>query len=87
MGDCVFFRNGVTMACLKESGKVPVERHRLIRLVIGGRRTGRQDLRSLVGMESSVQVASEDDRMASETSAEEAGWKSRSGGGGERGGG
>ena len=73
------------MGCLKESGKVPVERQRLIRLVIGGRRAGRQDLSSLVGIESSVQVASEDDMMASETSTEEAGRKKGSGGGGEGG--
>jgi hypothetical protein len=40
------------------------------------RKESRQaDLRSLVGMESNVQMESEDDRMASETSAEEAGRK------------
>ena len=62
-----------------------MERQRLIRLVIGGKRAGRQDLRSLVWIESRLQVASEEERIAAATSAEEAGRKSRSVGGGEGG--
>ena len=65
----------MTIACLKESGKEPVERQRLIRLVIGGKRAGRQDLRSLVGIKSRVQVASEEESTAVATSAGEAGKK------------
>jgi hypothetical protein len=48
---------------LKDVGKVPSERERLIRVVIGARRESRQDLMSLVGMGSSGQVEFEDERM------------------------
>ena len=41
---------------MKDVGKVPSVRERLIRLVIGARRESRQDFISLVGMESSGQV-------------------------------
>jgi hypothetical protein len=43
----------VTIECLKEEGKEPVDRERLTILVMTGRRTGRHCLRSQVGSGSS----------------------------------
>jgi hypothetical protein len=51
----------LTRGDLKDVGKVPSERERLIRVVIGARRESRQDLMSLVGMESSRPVEFEDE--------------------------
>jgi hypothetical protein len=76
---------GVTKACLKESGKEPVESERLIILVIGVRREWRHFLRRKVGMMSMEQVESEEVRIASETSAGEAGEKVEKDGGGRGG--
>jgi hypothetical protein len=41
----------LTKADLKDVGKVPSVRERLIKVVIGARRESRQDFISLVGME------------------------------------
>jgi len=57
-----------------------------MRVVIGKMRTSRQDLRRVVGMESSEQVALEEDKMAARTSAVEAGRKEERRGGGVGGG-
>ena len=51
----------MTITGLKACGKLPVERQRLISVVIGGSKAGRHALRSLVGIESRVQVASEEE--------------------------
>ena len=67
----------MTEACLKESGKVPEESERLIIVVIGTRREWRHFLRRKVEMKSRGQVESEEARIASETSAVEAGGKWR----------
>ena len=72
---------------MKDVGKVPSERERLIRVVIGARRESRQDLMSLVGMGSSGQVEFEDERMTRRTSSCDAGDRLSSGGGGNGGGG
>ena len=72
---------------MKDVGKVPSVRERLIRVVIGARRESRQDFISLVGMESSGQVELEDERMTRRTSSCDAGDRLRSGGGGNGGGG
>jgi len=77
---------GVTRACLKEVGKEPAERERLMMVVIGWRREGRQVLRSQVGIRSRGQVEWEEERIAAETSEVEAGEKQGSRGGGEGGG-
>ena len=72
---------------MKDVGKAPSVRERLIRVVIGARRESRQDFTSLVGMESSGQVALEDERMTRRTSSCDTGDRLRSGGGGNGGGG
>ena len=56
----------MTKADLKDVGKVPSVRGRLIRVVIGASRESRQDLISLVGMESSGQVELEDESRTSD---------------------
>jgi hypothetical protein len=71
----------VTWAILKQAGNVDSLRQRLIKVVIGGRRLSRQDLSIRVGMKSSEQVASDEARMASLTSADVAGVKSDNSGG------
>ena len=63
-----FFRRGETEAILKELGKVPTERARLIMVVIGKTKESRQDLRRKVGMMSRGQDALVDERMAFLTS-------------------
>jgi len=80
-------RSGLTKGDLKDVGKVPSARERLIRVVIGVRRESRQDLMSLVGMGSSGQVEFEDERMTRRTSSCDAGDRLSSGGGGNGGGG
>ena len=82
----MFFKKGFDQADLKDVGKLPSVRERLIRLVIGARRESRQDFISLVGMESSGQVELEDERMTRRTSCD-AGDSLRSGGGANGGGG
>ena len=72
---------------MKDVGKVPSVRERLIREVIGARKELRQDFISLVGMESSGQVELEDERMTRRTSSCDAGDRLRSGGGANGGGG
>ena len=72
---------------MKDVGKVPSARERLIRVVIGARRESRQDFISLVGMESGGQVEFEDERMTRRPSACDAGDRLRSGGWGNGGGG
>jgi len=68
-------RRGRTEADLKESGKIPSERARLIMLVIGSRRESRQDLSRKVGMISRSQEAFDDLRIAILTSSVDAGEK------------
>jgi hypothetical protein len=68
-------RRGRTEADLKESGKIPSERARLIILVIGSRRESRQDLSRKVGMISRSQEAFDDLRIAILTSSVDAGEK------------
>ena len=70
-----FLRRGRTEAELKESGKIPSERARLIILVIGSRRESRQDLSRKVGMISRSQEAFDDLRIAILTSSVDAGEK------------
>ena len=70
-----FLRRGRTEADLKESGKIPSERARLIILVIGSRRESRQDLSRKVGMISRSQKAFDDLRIAILTSSVDAGEK------------
>ena len=67
---------------MKDVGKVPSVRERLIRVVIGARRESRQDFMSLVGIGSSGQVEFEDERMTRRTSSCDAGDRLRRGGGG-----
>jgi hypothetical protein len=55
-------------------------------LVMAGSRAGRQDFSNFVGMGSREQVASEEERIAEDTSLEEAGRNSDRIGGGEAGG-
>src|SRR6267154_2970696 len=81
--ECFLWR-GVTIACLKVSGKVPSEIDRFMRVVIGKMRTSRQDLRRVVGMKSREQVALEEDKIAERTSAVVAGRKDERSGGGRR---
>ena len=75
MGKLCFLRRGRTEADLKESGKIPSRRARLIMLVIGSRRESRQDLSRKVGMISRSQEALEDLRIAVLTSSVLAGEK------------
>jgi hypothetical protein len=77
----------LTKGDLKDVGKTPSARERLIRVVIGARRESRQDLMSLVGMGSRGHVEFEDARMIRRTSSCDAGERSRSEGGGNGGGG
>ena len=57
------------MADLNWSGKIPSDREWLMIVVIGKMRASRQDLRRWVGIESRVQVASEEERIAERTSS------------------
>ena len=67
---------------MKCEGNVPELRERLMMLVMGRSRAGRHDLRSLVGMISRGQVASEEERIAVWTSRRLVGGnESRLGGG------
>ena len=43
----IFLRSGLTMAVLKEDGKIPSESERLMREVMGGTRESMHDFRSL----------------------------------------
>ena len=58
----------MTIACLKHEGIVDSLKHRLIRVVIGGARESRHALRTVVGIKSRAQVASDDARMEDLTS-------------------
>ena len=75
MGRLCFLSSGRTEADLKEWGKVPSERARLMMLVLGSRRESRHDLSRKVGIISRVQEALEDLRMAILTSSVLAGEK------------
>ena len=81
-GKLDFLIRGVTIACLKEEGKVDSAMHRFMRVVIGGSKASMQDLRSLVGNMSSEQVASVLERISFLTSSSETGAKLVRGGGG-----
>ena len=81
MGRLYFLRRGRTEADLKESGKRPSERARLIMLVMGSKRESRQDLIRKVGMISRAQEALEDLRIATLTSSLLAGEKDERQGG------
>jgi hypothetical protein len=63
------------MACLKVVGKVDSEMQRLRRVVMGGSKASRHDLRSLVGKISRVHVASVEERIILLTSLVETGAK------------
>ena len=64
-----FLRRGETIECLKEEGKEPEERDRLMILVMTGVRTGRHCLRRKVGMGSSSHCLEGDLRMRFVTSS------------------
>jgi len=64
-----FLRRGVTIACLKEEGKVDSERQRLRRVVMGVRRESKQDLRNHVGIMSREQEESGEERIRFLTSS------------------
>ena len=81
-----FLSRGVTKASLKLQGKVPSDKQRLSRVVIGGSRASRQDLRSQVGRMSSGHVELLEARMIFLTLSREAGEKLVRGGGGAAGG-
>lgn len=77
----------MTKAVLKDDGKTPSANERLTIVVIGISSASRQDLISLVGIESSGQEAFEDESMACLTSSRVAGEKLERGGGGDGAGG
>ena len=52
----VFFKRGVTSACLKMVGKEPVERELLMMIVSIGRRSSKNSIRRDVGMGSNGHV-------------------------------
>src|SRR6187399_3772766 len=81
VGKLCFLRRGRTEADLKESGKIPSRRARLIMLVIGSMRESRQDLSRKVGMISRAQEEFEDLRIAVLTSSMLAGEKDERQGG------
>ena len=81
MGRLYFLRRGRTEADLKESGKRPSERARLIMLVMGSKRESRHDLIRKVGIISRAQEALEDLRIAALTSSMFAGEKDERRGG------
>ena len=64
----MFLEEGVTMACLNESGKVPSEMARLMIVVMGNTKELRQDLSRKVGIMSREHVALEEATMAFLTS-------------------
>lgn len=74
------------MACLKEEGKVLLERQRLRRVVIGGRRESMQDFTRKVGTRSREEVELFADRISFRTSDCVVGEKVVRSGGGEDGG-
>jgi hypothetical protein len=76
----------LTRACLKGVGKIPSEKERLMRIVIGLISELRHCLSNLVGIGSSEQVASEEWRMAFLTSSSVAGEKQWRRGGSKGGG-
>ena len=57
------------MAVLKAPGKEPSARDKCIRVVIGLIRASRQDFKRKIGIESKLQVALEEERIALRTSA------------------
>ena len=59
-----FFRRGLTIAILKESGKIPSERDKLIRVVIGTSKASMEDFKSLVGIRSRSQVELDAENIA-----------------------
>jgi len=81
-----FFIFGRTMESLNWSGKVPVERERLIMLVMVGRRADLHCLRRVVGMGSKSEDESEEFVKRVETSSIVAGWKNERFGGRDGGG-
>ena len=64
----VFFRSGVTIACLKSEGKVPSVRDRLIRCAMGCVKESMQDFNNLVGIRSREQEELEEPRIIVRTS-------------------
>ena len=77
---------GWTRKFLNWSGKVPVERDRLMILVIVGRRADLHCLRSVVGLGSSSEDESDELVKRVEISSIVAGWKKERLGGGDGGG-
>jgi hypothetical protein len=78
-----FLRRGFTKACLNTVGKLASEKERLMILVIGLIRDGRQDLSKHVGIMSRVHVESVEDRIAVCISSGVASLKCSNGGGEE----
>lgn len=75
----------MTRACLKDEGNVFSAKHRLRRVVIGGRRASMQSFRRNVGKMSRGQVELLQERISLRTSVGEVGEKEFRGGGGEAG--
>jgi hypothetical protein len=73
--------NGITLACLKQDGKVDSVNDRLINVVIAGARASTQDFNMRVGKISSEQVASDEANIADLTSWIVVGLKVESAGG------
>jgi hypothetical protein len=73
-----FLRRGDTRECLKTTGKFPVERERLIILVITGTRTEAQSFRREVGIGSSSHCLLGRELRRSDISASEAGERTES---------
>jgi hypothetical protein len=67
----LFLSKGVTIADLKTTGTELSDIHKLIRVVIGGRKTSKQLFSNLVGIKSRSQEEFEEDRIAVLTSSSE----------------
>ena len=70
-----FLRRGRTRACLNWDGKIPSDSERLMSMVMGRSREGRQAFSSLVGMVSSEHVESVEVSIACSISERVAGVK------------
>ena len=78
LGSDCFFRSGVTIACLKSEGKIPSERDRLIRCVMGWVKESMQAFNSLVGIRSREQEELEEPRIIVRISCSVTGLKQES---------
>ena len=73
-----FFRSGVTKACFRESGKIPMVNDRLTILVITGERLSTHCFKSVIGIGSRVHCLLADFKIISFISHSVTGEKSRS---------